>query len=282
MANDLFLSIITINYNNAAGLRKTLESARNQTSKNYEHIIIDGGSTDDSVSIIKEFLADSEYAKQVSFWCSEKDKGIYDAMNKGIPHANGKYCLFLNSGDYLADVDVVNRFSKYKYSDNEIIYTNAIFYDNKKKWLVNFPDKITLNFFYAHKSLCHQNMLFPVSYMKNNLYSLEYKITADVDLYIKAYRVSKLRLRQINDVISCYECELGMSSTVNKDILNAEWDIMINKYIPRDFFETLDETKQITAELNIYENYYHGILKSLLSLLKKYTKLKEHVFHKSH
>lgn len=103
MSNDIFLSIITINYNNADGLRKTIESVKNQTSKNYEHIIIDGGSTDESVSVIKEFLANSDYAKQVTFWCSEKDKGVYDAMNKGTLHANGRFCLYLNSGDYLSD-----------------------------------------------------------------------------------------------------------------------------------------------------------------------------------
>ena len=99
-----FLSIITINYNNAAGLRKTLESVRTQSFTDYEHIIVDGGSTDGSVEVIHEFLQDAEYAKHVSWWCSEKDKGIYNAMNKGIQHAKGEYVATLNSGDsYVAD-----------------------------------------------------------------------------------------------------------------------------------------------------------------------------------
>ena len=93
------LSIITINFNNASGLRKTLESVRIQSYLNYEHIIIDGGSSDGSVDVIKEFLSDASYAKHLSFWCSEKDTGIYNAMNKGIRHASGKYIAILNSGD---------------------------------------------------------------------------------------------------------------------------------------------------------------------------------------
>ena len=110
-----FLSIITINYNNADGLKKTLQSVASQTCQDYEHIIIDGGSTDGSVDVIKEFLKNDAYALHVAYWHSKKDKGIYDAMNTGIPHANGKYCLFLNSGDYLADNDVLQRLVEYNF-----------------------------------------------------------------------------------------------------------------------------------------------------------------------
>ena len=99
--NEILLSIITINYNNAFGLRKTLSSVAGQSFKNYEHIIIDGLSTDDSKNVIEEFLKNEDYAHHVSFWCSEKDSGIYNAMNKGILHASGKYLLMLNSGDEL-------------------------------------------------------------------------------------------------------------------------------------------------------------------------------------
>ena len=81
----MLLSIITINYNNADGLRKTLESVRSQTSKNYEHIIVDGGSTDGSVDVIHEFLQDEEYAEHVTFWCSEKDKGIFVLVKTSNP-----------------------------------------------------------------------------------------------------------------------------------------------------------------------------------------------------
>ena len=89
------LSIITINLNNYLGLEKTIKSVICQTFDNYEFIIIDGGSKDLSIDIIKR------YENKVTFWISESDSGIYNAMNKGIRFAKGEFCLFLNSGDYL-------------------------------------------------------------------------------------------------------------------------------------------------------------------------------------
>ena len=96
------LSIITINRNNSAGLHKTIESVVSQTFTDYEYIIIDGASTDGSVDIIKQ------YANKITSWVSEPDKGIYNAMNKGILKATGEYLLFLNSGDSLHTYNVLN------------------------------------------------------------------------------------------------------------------------------------------------------------------------------
>ena len=126
------LSIITINYNNAVGLRKTLASVASQTFRAFEHIIVDGGSTDGSVDIIREY--ESSLASRLSplasnlKWISEPDTGIYNAMNKGIRMASGEYLLFLNSGDYLVDERVVEQILQmdlhddicYGYQMNEI------------------------------------------------------------------------------------------------------------------------------------------------------------------
>lgn len=97
------LSIITINLNNDNGLRKTIESVINQTSDNFEYIVIDGGSSDGSLDVIKQ------HEKSITYWISEPDQGIYHAMNKGIKQAKGEYCQFLNSGDYLISDDVTDR-----------------------------------------------------------------------------------------------------------------------------------------------------------------------------
>ena len=88
------LSIVTINYNNKKGLAKTIESVTNQEFKDFEWIIVDGGSTDESVALIQDNL------NHIDYWVSEKDQGIYDAMNKGIKASTRDYILFLNSGDY--------------------------------------------------------------------------------------------------------------------------------------------------------------------------------------
>lgn len=113
------LSIITINLNNAKGLRKTIESAVSQTSNDFEYIVIDGGSTDGSVEVIKQ------YSDKITCWVSEPDKGIYNAMNKGIIKATGDYCQFLNSGDSLVSDDVTERMLS-DMPDCSILYGNML------------------------------------------------------------------------------------------------------------------------------------------------------------
>ncbi len=106
------ISIITVNYNNADGLEKTIKSVIEQSYSLFEYIIIDGNSTDHSVDVIKK------YAGNITYWVSEKDNGVFDAMNKGIKKATGDYCHFLNSGDFFAQADVLSRiFGDKEYSD---------------------------------------------------------------------------------------------------------------------------------------------------------------------
>ena len=127
------LSIITINYNNAKGLRQTMSSVLEQSFADYEYIVIDGGSSDGSVQIIEEFEnqfkssnAGSDLNHRLSFqWISESDNGIYNAMNKGIALAKGDYCFFLNSGDYLVSKTVLESV----FSENpteDIIFGNLL------------------------------------------------------------------------------------------------------------------------------------------------------------
>ena len=97
------LSIITINRNNASGLKKTIESVVTQSFTDFEYIVIDGASTDESVDIIKS------YSDKISYWVSEPDTGIYNAMNKGVLASHGEYTLMLNSGDYLVNKDVIRK-----------------------------------------------------------------------------------------------------------------------------------------------------------------------------
>ena len=120
------LSVITINYNNRDGLRQTIESVVGQTYRDFEYIIIDGGSTDGSVDVIKE------YADKIDYWVSEKDKGIYNAMNKGVAVALGEYCLFLNSGDTLCHPDVLAQVQKAG-TDADIICRNAIIHEDSHR-----------------------------------------------------------------------------------------------------------------------------------------------------
>jgi glycosyltransferase involved in cell wall biosynthesis len=127
------LSIITINYNNAPGLRKTMESVLSQTSQEFEYIIIDGGSTDGSKELIEQSAAEDE---RIAYWISEPDKGIYHAMNKGIKAAQGEYVQFINSGDRLVASDVVEKMhiqiSNYNFPN--ILYGNMLKQMPKGLW----------------------------------------------------------------------------------------------------------------------------------------------------
>lgn len=103
------LSIITINRNNAGGLRKTMESVFSQTCRDFEYIVVDGASSDDSVNVVKELTSERVNELKNFQWVSEPDTGIYNAMNKGVMMCRGEYVLMLNSGDYLVDEHVIER-----------------------------------------------------------------------------------------------------------------------------------------------------------------------------
>lgn len=119
----MILSIITINWNNADGLEKTMRSVVKQNEKEFEYVVVDGGSTDESVEVIKKYALQREIV-----WSSERDNGIYNGMNKGIQKARGEYIMILNSGDYLADDNVVGCLLKSIESDGypSVYYGNII------------------------------------------------------------------------------------------------------------------------------------------------------------
>ena len=120
------ISIITINYNNASGLEKTIRSVVEQTYNEYEYIIIDGASSDKSKEVIQE------YQRYIDFWCSEKDSGIYNAMNKGIQKASGEYLLFLNSGDVLNNSAVLADIHGFL-SGEDFVYGDLVFVRGMEK-----------------------------------------------------------------------------------------------------------------------------------------------------
>lgn len=133
------LSVITINLNNKFGLIKTIESVRNQTYRNFQFIIIDGGSNDGSIDIIKKF------DKHINYWISEPDNGIYNAMNKGIVKSEGKYCIFMNSGDLFADNEVIEYFSNSGLQE-DIISGNTFTVRNTNQEIIKAPKNSELTF----------------------------------------------------------------------------------------------------------------------------------------
>lgn len=173
------LSIITINYNNKEGLQKTIDSVVSQTWRDFEWIVIDGGSTDGSKELIEQ------YQQHFAYWCSEPDKGIYNAMNKGIDHAQGEYLNFMNSGDCFHDVNSLSYFAKYYNPSVDVFYGDADYYDKNGILFLHqsFPDKIDDDFYISGRNINHQSSFIKASIFDLHPYDETYQVAADGDLF---------------------------------------------------------------------------------------------------
>ncbi len=217
------ISIITINYNNAIGLKKTIESVISQTYKEFEYIVIDGGSSDNSVAYIEE------YKKHISYYCSEKDEGIYDAMNKGIGKAKGEYLLFLNSGDFLFNNEILFNVFCNKY-DSDILYGDLIFDFYTYKKTEKRPVKLTNQFLY------NDTLFHPASFIKKQLfqacsnYNCNYKIASDYDFFLNAILNNKASTKYLNFVISVYDTSGISSNESNFSKLHDERKVIQKHY----------------------------------------------------
>lgn len=165
------LSIITINLNNCNGLKRTIDSVISQTFKDFEWIVIDGGSTDGSKELIEQ------YADLFAFWVSEPDNGIYNAMNKGIAHAKGTYLQFLNSGDWLLDSNVLSGVFQSNHT-SDILYGNAIVEINKNKYQRIYHKDLSLSYLINHP-INHQASFYKRSLYNERLFDEQYLIISD-------------------------------------------------------------------------------------------------------
>lgn len=165
-------SIITVTYNAGKSLETTLKSIREQTFKDFELILIDGRSTDETLDIINANM------DIISSFISEKDKGIYDAMNKGIKLAKGEFSVFLNAGDEFYDEHVLANVAKSVENSNQYnIYLGyADYYDGKKRKTV-YPDLTNLPY-----KFCHQSMFYRTSILKSSPYDVRYRLSGDSEL----------------------------------------------------------------------------------------------------
>jgi glycosyltransferase involved in cell wall biosynthesis len=248
------LSIITINFNNAEGLKKTIESVFSQSFNDFEYLIIDGGSTDGSVEIIKQ-------NKKINYWISEKDNGIYDAMNKGILKSFGNYLLFLNSGDYLCENVLGKVFSETHNED--ILYGNM-----KINWGENnitdgiMPNKITL------EHLVKDTLWHPVSFIKKELfnkfglYNTDYEIVADYEFFFKNIIINKSSNVHLNYFITEYNVEGFSSLPSNKAKEKAERLKVIKMYLSD---QELKKINYLLVEKN--ETLFMSVFKRLKKII---------------
>ncbi|MBF4470298.1 glycosyltransferase family 2 protein [Flavobacterium sp. HJJ] len=201
------LSIITINYNNLEGLKRTIESVVNQTWKKFEYIIIDGGSTDGSAEYLEKHKDNFDYC------VSEKDLGIYNAMNKGIKKSTGDYLLFLNSGDHLYDEIVLENSNSYLDQYDLVCFDMQVI-GEKESRIFSMSDKLRFSDLYF-ESLPH-----PATFIKKQLFDIvgfydeNLKIVSDWKFFILALYKHNCSYMKINQLISTFYLD-GISSYTN-------------------------------------------------------------------
>lgn len=176
------VSIITITYNASATLLPTLESLREQTCKDFEHIIVDGASSDDTLDIARR------HGLPEARILSEPDKGLYDAMNKGLRLAKGEYVLFLNAGDALFDKETLSLYvAAAKSNDVDIIYGDTLLVDSERRVVgkrhLSVPERLTRKSFSHGMLICHQ--AFMVRKSLAPCYDTSYRFSADYDWTVK-------------------------------------------------------------------------------------------------
>jgi glycosyltransferase involved in cell wall biosynthesis len=252
------LSIITVNKNNAIGLEKTCQSVICQTFDDFEWIVIDGASSDDSVNVIKN------YSNKMAYWTSEPDTGIYNAMNKGIRQAKGEYCLFLNSGDCLLNLLSLKRaFENIMNLDYADIYYGDCLFDNNS--IYKMPELTSVDNFYLLSTPNHQNTFIKRSlFYDHEFYDENYRTVSDVIFLLKEFWLYHSKFIYINTVISIYSLG-GFSTTyeftlhdlhegIKKIIGDSEYNILVKRY-------AIQEQKY--KQIHII-NYMKKIIKYLL------------------
>jgi len=240
------LSIITINLNNKEGLQKTIKSVISQTFIDYEYIIIDGLSTDGSVEVIEE------YSNNIRYWVSEPDKGIYNAMNKGIKQAQGDYILLLNSGDYLIDETIVKKAVDFGL-DSDIVYGNILWEENNSTYCTTFPEKLRFSYFWTD-TLGHSTTFIKRELHTNiGLYLETKKIVSDWCFFIQAICQYNCSYKHIPITIACcnrdgISCKPENGTLIFEEriaFLKQEFPLYINDY------EEIDQIKKEIADLRL-------------------------------
>ena len=213
-------SIITINYNNKDGLEKTIQSVLCQTSHDYEFIIIDGGSTDGSVDVIKQ------NANDIDYWVSEPDGGRYPAMNKGIKQAKGDYLNFMNSGDAFYSSKVLEDISKMNYTEDVI--TGGYYNQEKGVKHIIKPQEVTLLTMFKN-TFNHQATFYKRELFGKRLYDETYVIQSDAKFNYLSIIYDNCSVRIIDYIIAIYDLN-GISS--NLEIVDKEWERLLAELFP--------------------------------------------------
>lgn len=215
-------SIITISRNDKKGLEKTIMSVICQSFTDYEYIVIDGGSMDGSKDIIKK------YVTHITYWVSEPDKGIYNAMNKGVLHAHGDYCIFMNSGDILYNQDVLKKIYERDYQED--IITGVTIGEDESDIRFNTNGEVTFLTLYRD-TISHQSSFIKTKLLRKYPYNENLKIVSDWEFWIKAIILDNCSHIFDNNIVS--KIDLNGISISNSTKRESERQLVLEKLIPQ-------------------------------------------------
>lgn len=231
MNNPPLITFITVAYNAVRDIENTILSVLNQTYPNIEYIIIDGSSTDGTLDIIKK------YEDKISYWVSEPDKGIYDAMNKGTLKATGVWLNFMNAGDTFYNEQVLEKvFKDNDWSDTDVIYGDVyVKYKGGSKLKKPLPIK------HLEKGMpfCHQSSFVRTTLQQQYLFNTNYKICADYNLFHLLYRKGYI-FKKIDLAIAIFLYG-GVSTDAFISLLVEEWHISGKKYNKYFIYKVIKE-----------------------------------------
>jgi glycosyltransferase involved in cell wall biosynthesis len=244
MSEKPLISIITVNLNDVEGLIRTMTSVFGQTFKEFEYIVIDGGSTDGS----KEYI--ESHSDKIDCWVSEKDSGIYNAMNKGIKKSTGEYLLFLNSGDWLFENKVLENVA-YKLAGCDVLYGNMVKVFPDGKQLLDKGvngNEITFKTF-AEGTLNHSSSLIKRNlFIKYGFYDENLKIVSDWKFFLITLGLNKSEVRYLDSTISCFDMT-GISNA-NIELRNSERLKVLREEIPFPIYTDYLKLRNLETTLN--------------------------------
>jgi len=215
------LSIVTVVFNGVNVIEKTIQSVINQSYSNIEYIIIDGGSTDGTVSIIEK------YTDQINYWVSEKDDGIYDAMNKGVGQVHGHWINFMNAGDYFFSKNILEEMFEngdFHDVDVDVVYGNTQVRYPKRKKIAKAGNICNLD---KGSQFCHQSVFIDSALQKKLKYNVFNRIGADFEFFYSAY-MNDSKFKFSNRIISSVSS--GGLSDINRVESIVSWWNVVNKH----------------------------------------------------
>ena len=237
------ISIITVNHNNKIGLKKTIENVLSQNKSDFEFIIIDSGSTDGSLELI------NNYSRDIDYLASEPDKGIYNAMNKGIKVANGEFVIFMDSGATFYDKNVINKVAPLLENNFDIYYGDSYVIKHQNKEKIIFSKILSFDFFYT-RSINRQSVFIRKKmFFDYFLYSEDFKMVSDWEFLIYTICYENRPYKYLQMTISNNELT-NISSNVNRknrDLELNEKNEVFNKYFPH-FLDTYKSINSIKSK----------------------------------